>query len=123
LANMEAIYPDWPQMSSEMSFEELRAAHRGWLCKDWAAERQEQVLAERRTAEGTMLTNDEEPRASVDAVLAIAVEERLVLQEEDEVQLESNTVKEGSREGRSGRPRKMKIMEVKGEPQTSMIAR
>ncbi len=106
-----------------MSFEELRAAHRGWLCKDWAAERQEQVLAERRTAEGTMLTNDEEPRASVDAVLAIAVEERLVLQEEDEVQLESNTVKEGSREGRSGRPRKMKIMEVKGEPQTSMIAR
>ncbi|KAI9875380.1 MAG: hypothetical protein M1830_008540 [Pleopsidium flavum] len=117
LANMEAIYPDWPQMSSEMSFEELRAAHRGWMCTDWAAEKQRRVLEETPAPEVMILTNNEEPPNPVDVVLANAVEERLVL-EEREVQLESTIIKEGSREGRSGRPRKTKIMEVKGEPQT-----
>jgi checkpoint serine/threonine-protein kinase len=37
--NLEAVYPDLSDPSVEFCFEELRARHRGWLDRDWAAER------------------------------------------------------------------------------------
>jgi checkpoint serine/threonine-protein kinase len=37
--NLEAVYPDPNDPSVEYCFEELRARHRGWLDRDWAAER------------------------------------------------------------------------------------
>jgi checkpoint serine/threonine-protein kinase len=37
--NLEAVYPNPSDPSVEFCFEELRARHRGWLDRDWAAER------------------------------------------------------------------------------------
>lgn len=122
LANMEAIYPEWPQMNSEMSFEELRAAHRGWLHKDWAREKPERVFTKSDTPEDSTLMDEDEPPNTVDAVLADEVAERLLLEEEHESQIEDSFAREGSREQRSTRPKKMKIMEVKGEPQTGITS-
>lgn len=120
LANMEAIYPDWPQMNTEMSFEELRAAHRGWLSKDWSAEKREVLLSQKHATDEAVEEEYVDPQDLVGESLAIAVEERLVVEEEYELQFEERVGKEGSRESRSGRPKKMKVMEVRGEPQTSM---
>lgn len=120
LADMEAIYPDWPQMNTEMSFEELRAAHRGWLSKDWAAEKSEMLLAQEHGSCKAVEANYVEPQELIEEALAIAVEERLIVEEEYEAQFEGHVGKEGSRESRVGRPKKMKVMEVRGEPQTSM---
>lgn len=39
--NLEAVYPDPSDPSIEFCFEELRARHRGWLDRDWAAERRQ----------------------------------------------------------------------------------
>ncbi|KAI5257525.1 hypothetical protein E4T42_01019 [Aureobasidium subglaciale] len=39
--NLEAVYPDPSNPSVEFCFEELRARHRGWLHRDWAAERRQ----------------------------------------------------------------------------------
>lgn len=33
--NLEAVYPDYKDPTKEVSFEELRAMHRGWMDKDW----------------------------------------------------------------------------------------
>ena len=33
--DLEAVYPDFYNCNHEMSFEELRAIHRGWMHKDW----------------------------------------------------------------------------------------
>src|SRR5690349_5414256 len=37
--NLEAIYPDRLNPSHEISLEELRAASRGWMDKDWSKQR------------------------------------------------------------------------------------
>jgi len=36
--NLEAVYPSPDEIGTELSFEELRAAHRGWLDKSWDQE-------------------------------------------------------------------------------------
>ena len=120
LANMEAVYPDWPNMNTEMSFEELRAAHRGWMSKDWSADNREVLLGQEHTAQEIVEANYVEPPDLVEESHAIAVEEHLIVEEEYEVHLEGRAEKEGSRESRNGRQKKMKVMEVRGEPQTSM---
>lgn len=38
--NLEAVYPNPTDPTFEICFEELRAAGRGWLDRDWSAERQ-----------------------------------------------------------------------------------
>ncbi len=120
LADMEAIYPDWPQMDTEMSFEELRAASRGWLYKNWAKEETSTLCEEVREGDEKILIIDEHQQEALDESLALEVEERLMVDDEPGILLERTDEKEGSRESRSGRPKKTKIMEVKGEPQTSM---
>lgn len=37
--NLDAVYPDPKDPTVEVCFEELRAARRGWLQKDWRAQR------------------------------------------------------------------------------------
>ncbi len=39
--NLEAVYPDPANPTVEICFEELRAARRGWLDRDWNAERKQ----------------------------------------------------------------------------------
>ena len=78
--DLEAIYPDFNNSDSEMSFEELRAISRGWMDRDWRKPLQQ---------------------------ISENVQSKLV----DPPKLA---------EGKA--PRKMKVLEVKGETQTSKNA-
>ncbi|XPS75983.1 Non-specific serine/threonine protein kinase [Ascochyta lentis] len=50
--DLEQVYPNHEDpMSVEFSFEELRARHRGWLDRDWAAIRREEQEQARKLAE------------------------------------------------------------------------
>ncbi|GAB7341059.1 hypothetical protein MBLNU457_7380t2 [Dothideomycetes sp. NU457] len=49
--NLEAVYPDPRNPKLEFCFEELRASHRGWAQKDWAAERAAKRLQPKEEAQ------------------------------------------------------------------------
>jgi len=49
--NIEAVYPDPHNPKLEFCFEELRASHRGWAQKDWAAERAAKRLQPKEEAQ------------------------------------------------------------------------
>lgn len=124
--NLEAVYPNENDPNEEMSFEELRARSRGWLSQDWAAE------SRRRIAEnGQRLASEKkEPPAIPKTEESVDVMEysqpQLDSQPSTDMQeslgtaLENTIAVDITREGRSGRPKKTKIREVKGETQTSM---
>lgn len=38
--DLESVYPDYRNPAHEMSFEELRAMNRGWMGKDWRAQKE-----------------------------------------------------------------------------------
>lgn len=118
--NLEAVYPNDSDHSEEMSFEELRAKSRGWLNRDWAAE------SKQRIAEASPAREAEDQASTV----ASAEEAVGVLQparpkpdthSSSNTQLETTIAVDIGQEGRAGRPKKIKLREVKGETQTSMI--
>lgn len=115
--NLEVVYPNPNDPNEEMSFEELRARSRGWTSRDWAAEKtlddidipifhtdtaNIDINALNLSVDGT-LTSGEEDRST-----ATKCAEGLML----EVSEEANRV------SRTGRIKKMKVMEVKVETQT-----
>jgi len=105
--NLEAIYPTPDIMGSELSLEELRAGHRGWLSKVWEPERQAEPFLD--------IFQDSTEERKVDNIIR-EVSEKLVIAR-DPVTLDENGVtKEPAREGRG---RRMKIKEV-NETQISM---
>jgi checkpoint serine/threonine-protein kinase len=105
--NLEAIYPTPEIMGSELSLEELRAGHRGWLSKVWEPERQPEPFLE--------VFQDSTEESKVDNIIR-EVSEKLVIAR-DPINLDENGItKEPVREGRG---RRMKIKEV-NETQISM---
>ncbi len=115
---LEAVYPNDNDHNEEMSFEELRAKSRGWLNRDWAAE-SKQGLAEAsqiREAEEKISTA---VSAEEEAEVLQPIRPKLENQSGSKSQLETTIAVDIGREGRTGRPKKMKIREVKGETQTS----
>lgn len=116
--NLEAVYPVPNNPNEEMSFEELRAASRGWMGKDWAAGR-EQLRVVQSQAQAQGLTLDAEADDVLNGDLADQLQHDLVIDNDQVTHPETAVSKGGSREGRSGRPKKMRVMEVKGETQTS----
>jgi len=102
--DLEAIYHSPEILGSELSLEELRAGHRGWLSKVWESE-----LPKRQQAI--------EPLIAEDPVEAITreVPEKLVIAR-DSVALDENGVQ------KEGRGRRMKIKEV-NETQISKLTR
>ncbi|KAI9835272.1 MAG: hypothetical protein M1819_002416 [Sarea resinae] len=108
--NLEAIYPAPENPKIEMSFEELRAAHRGWLDRDWTAERRLEIGDE--DAEMDVARED-----SVDAV--VAQEEDI---EEaglgDEAPDSPGRLDSKERHREENRLKKLRVKEVKGETQT-----
>lgn len=63
--NLEAVYPDPSDLAMEMCFEELRAAKRGWLQKDWGAYRRSVMTHSAGNSsisprQGVRLSTDEE---------------------------------------------------------------
>jgi len=57
--NLEAVYPDYNDPSREICLEELRAAHRGWLAKDWS--KSDKALQEIPTNAASRIPERSEP--------------------------------------------------------------
>ena len=116
--NLQAVYPGINDHNEEMSFEELRAKTRGWLNRDWAAERKQRIAeASQRRAEDQIFT-----AASSDEAIKVLhpARPKPETQSSSNTQLETTIAMDIGQEGRAGRPKKTKIREVKGETQTSM---
>ena len=122
--NLEAVYPNVDNPNEEFSFEELRAKHRGWLARDWAAEKQQiaDITQSSEVEQPSDTMSLVEGSEAADGELVRDLQQSLVLDDRYLAPSPTANVKEGSREGRTGRPRKMRIMEVKGETQTSKNA-
>ncbi|KAI9673907.1 MAG: hypothetical protein M1817_002113 [Caeruleum heppii] len=115
--DLEAVYPNREDPTEEMSFEELRALRRGWMSRDWSKHRTTQI--EPPSIEQELIVD--EPCENEDSIDAIGLKEHVEEEATDEHQMpvvDDDQTKEGSREGRTGRPKKLKVMEVKGETQT-----
>ncbi|MCJ1384312.1 hypothetical protein MMC17_007428 [Xylographa soralifera] len=121
--NLEAVYPNPNDSNEEYSFEELRAKHRGWLDKSWSRKTEhmgqeelikqpEELFDNVRLVEGV--------KTEEDAILTLDIPEQLNIADEgtDQGQPEMATGEDGSRDDRSTRPRKKRIMEVRAEAQT-----
>ncbi|KAJ4318477.1 protein kinase [Neodidymelliopsis sp. IMI 364377] len=149
--DLEQVYPNHEDpMSVEFSFEELRARHRGWLDRDWAAIRREQREQMKKLAEEAAaaqlpqpkpapLAPKQEPLApkqdaqkpprpqtvplkgGEDNVLAGDDENRPPSQADVE---KAKAAKKARREERANRTRKIQVMDVKeisGETQTTKL--
>ena len=117
--NLEAVYPNENDRSEEMSFEELRAMSRGWMNRDWAAERKQKPPQASQAREAgdrfSTAASAEEATASLQCARP-----KPETQGDSNTQLETTIAVDIAGGGRTGRPKKTKIMEVKGETQTSM---
>lgn len=117
--NLEAVYPDRDNPSHEMSFEELRAATRGWLNKQWKPQKSQKPLKEiphNVICKEPLMDKQEE---SVDKKLSAQTQETLVIEEKVHPAGDSVETTEVYRDGKSGKARRLKVREIKGETQTS----
>ena len=120
--DLQAVYPNDDDPHEEMSFEELRAQSRGWLGMDWRAEYTKNSSRE-------SVANEDLQQAS-----SPAPDQRIIEKNLDHLTARDNAKPERfasgydlhdesrARETKVGRPKKMKIMEVKGETQTSKLS-
>jgi checkpoint serine/threonine-protein kinase len=101
--NLEAIYPTPDVVGTELSVEELRADHRGWLSKVWKPEMPpKKILVE-------LLQSGNEESSLITEELSREVSEKLVIARDPVMLDENGATKETSREGKG---RRMKIKEV-----------
>ena len=118
--NLEVVYPNPNNPNEEMSFEELRAKSRGWTSKNWAAER---LLpsADKTISHGAEKNeNGQTPDILVDYMLFSVVEDRSTITAATEVGVDAISEEQG-RISRTGRTKKMKVMEVKVKTQTGIF--
>lgn len=122
--NLEAVYPNRANPNEEYSFEELRAKSRGWLDMQWAKVHEEEVIDDTgSSAEQHPL--HEIPEFETGELVDVAVNQSknkglsIFKDENEHTPREIANAREDSREGKNGRLKKMKVMEVKGETQTS----
>ncbi|EAW06563.1 putative checkpoint protein kinase (SldA) [Aspergillus clavatus NRRL 1] len=115
--NLEAVYPDHRNPSKEISFEELRAMHRGWMDKDWRSQK-----APLKQISGNVACPEIQAEnfieQSLDHELPEQFNRKLTVKDADSQEAQLATDLQGSYEGKSGKARKMKLREVKGETQT-----
>uniref|UniRef100_A0A093V2A6 Checkpoint serine/threonine-protein kinase BUB1 n=1 Tax=Talaromyces marneffei PM1 TaxID=1077442 RepID=A0A093V2A6_TALMA len=105
--NLEAVYPDYKNPNYEVCFEELRAASRGWLQKDWSKpKKQLKEIHTNAAGRGSGLLSDLE--VVIDQSLAQDVKQKLVLGESSH---------DDHRDRRLSKVKKIKVKEV-GETQT-----
>ncbi|KAK8242545.1 Mad3/BUB1 homology region 1-domain-containing protein [Phyllosticta capitalensis] len=138
--NLEAVYPDFENSNGEeFCFEELRAAHRGWMKHDWAeinrqaAERQRQERAKKESQERKALKPKDpqvlQPKEVPQPAAALAkslkqtvvplndVNDENAPPSQEEIQ-RAKMLKKQRREERANRTRKIEVMEVRGETKT-----
>ena len=103
--NLEAIYPTPDLLGTELSVEEIRAGHRGWLSKIW----QPETFLKPSAIESTASRNGmENPRTIVDDISGQMPAKLVILR--DPINLDENGIaREPAREGKG---RRMKIKEV-----------
>ncbi|MCJ1413784.1 hypothetical protein MMC32_000109 [Xylographa parallela] len=121
--NLEAVYPNPNDSNEEYSFEELRAKHRGWLDRSWlrkTVQKQPKELNKQYEECFDDVPLAQGVDAEEDDILALNIRERLSIADEgtDQGQSEMAAEDDGSRDDRSTRPRKKRIMEVRAEAQT-----
>ena len=111
--NLDALYPNPDDPTEEMSIEEVRAAHRGWLDRKWPKEE--------ITSESQGLEKEER----LDVKKSIEMEKGAMqgpgLDMTDSIPLDISLAKNEKQQRRPGRPKRMGTVEVKGETQTSTI--
>lgn len=104
--NLEAVYPDIRNPSHEVSFEELRAMRRGYMSKNWHSQKEplKQISGNASTEPPLMDKGSEND-------LPDQLDQKLAFNDADQHDV---------RESKSGKSRKSKVREVKGETQTGM---
>jgi checkpoint serine/threonine-protein kinase len=103
---LELVYPIPDDPRQELSFEELRAQRRGLLKRDFGAERkQEYVDPTLHDGNGSHLSTSSSPPNTV----------ALAINEENDVPIRESTSRPTTSDGKS---KKIRVMEVKSEPQT-----
>lgn len=117
--DLEAVYPDPDDPSQEFSFEELRAKSRGWSNKDWAAEKKQ--ARPQRSVEQEHQAHSSAPDArKPNRLITEDSEQDVVSQSTTEQLIEVTPVEEMTQGTKARKSKRTKIMEVKGETQTSM---
>lgn len=102
--NLEAVYPDIRNPSHEVSFEELRAMKRGYMGKNWHSQKEPlKQISGNASNEPPLMDKGSEND------LPDQLNQKLALKDADQ---------HDARESKSGKPRKSKVREVKGETQT-----
>lgn len=117
--NLEVVYPNPNDPNEEMSFEELRAKSRGWTGRNWAAEKLLPSVDETASHGADKNKNGQIVDLLVDYMLVSDVKERSTITTAAEVRVDAIS-EERTRVSRTGRTKKMKVMEVKVETQTGM---
>lgn len=116
--DLQAVYPNASDLHEEMSFEELRADSRGWLSMDWTAGYKEHSLHDLIASEGSQQVSSPVPASVIEDILSHPIQHaRSELPKTDSQIDDDNETR--TRETKAGRPKKIKIREVKGETQTS----
>ncbi|KAL9592414.1 MAG: hypothetical protein Q9179_006744, partial [Wetmoreana sp. 5 TL-2023] len=119
--NLEAVYPNTNNPTEEFSFEELRARFRGWTERNWATERKQekcQELANRESQEQPLLPSIDEADISIPE----NARQEPISQCTTERKVETEPVEDMTQGTKARKVRRTKVMEVKGETQTSMKA-
>lgn len=118
--NLEAVYPNPDDPNEEMSFEELRAKVRGWSDRNWVAEYQQIAFERSQPREHNQRACSILQNKPTECLLQ-GIEQSSNLQKGSELRTDS-VLDEEARSQKSGRPKKLKIREVKAEVQTGIIS-
>jgi len=117
--DLEAVYPNENDPNEEMSFEELRAKSRGWLSRDWAAESKQRIAEESQTSTTPEPRSKAVGEAEEDVGVRADTQGLPEVHDSSSLPLDATIAVDIGRGSKAGRPKKMKIKEVKGETQTS----
>lgn len=106
--NLDAVYPEYSNPAHEVSFEELRAISRGWMQKNWrqAKEPLKQISGNENAVEHVLAEK-----------LPKEFKQKLTVRDADGPESHQSTSSDGL-EGKSGKVKKLKLREVRGETQT-----
>ncbi|KAE8392136.1 checkpoint protein kinase [Aspergillus alliaceus] len=107
--NLDAVYPDHTNPKIEVSFEELRAMHRGWMDKKWLPHK-----------EPLRQISGNEKFIGIDPAKALPTEfdEKLTIKDTGLSAQQQAADANAHHEGKASKSRKLKLREVKGETQT-----
>ncbi|KAL4922831.1 Mad3/BUB1 homology region 1-domain-containing protein [Aspergillus aurantiobrunneus] len=115
--DLDAVYPDYKNPNIEVSFEELRAIRRGWMDKDWRAQKEplKQFSGNVAQTESGLIWQSGN---AVDMNLPDQLHQKLTLKDTDDHALNQPIHSEKIQDMKSAKSRKLKVREVKAGTQT-----